>query len=757
MAKKEEEKKQAPIKSPESNQNKGIKKKGEENPKKLESSKNTDKLSEEKSENPNNSSNLMDTLKNAKSGKEKFAIIALHTKIKLKLLWNLFLGNTDKQKYGQQYGVPTRKNAPLIILFLVMNFLLINFIRSESSNGIMQTISQIITFNKPFQMAVAFSFMFFEYGMILSNEKAKRFIYETKTWQKQLLIIPTLLLINFLIVDYSMSKGIDFSYFLAIFAALWLIIQSIRLYGASRSFATSIETKWVNVYSPVRYVAAIITPWFLVILLTALSWGYRYFLVLGALDLLGPSVPFEAFEVYKILMKIVMPFVYISLIIIFSLILLETILTNKGNIANTKRAGVFDNLTFSLITFVMFIYLLFQISLFLVLNPRTVYAVKMFMGNNTGTGLFVFLEFAISMVFLFRIIAKLGEQYPHGVLFFNQEGSLMFFLGLVFCQTASRVSLYFNENLQETIISVIISYNHLVIPMLIILVLGVTIVLYYFKPRSVSIFMRSARDSIEEGDKSADTVLKFLRREFIRRGKSFLLSEIEQPLKEASGLPKELYLEILFNLKKRNVDLQIKKVENNGVNDYEIDFIALTENFGKESREKAQSYLRKKFSERILDDSTKKQKKTSVSQITFQHVELTKEEKKALEKKMKEEEKLLKTKSSDLENAKKAEEEAKKKAEEEAKKKAEEEQKKRKKAEEEAKKKAEEEQKKQKKAEEEQKKQKKAEEEAKKKTEFDNKNRQASTNENKKNILQNPLEVNNLGDTQKKDESKKKT
>jgi membrane protein involved in colicin uptake len=105
----------------------------------------------------------------------------------------------------------------------------------------------------------------------------------------------------------------------------------------------------------------------------------------------------------------------------------------------------------------------------------------------------------------------------------------------------------------------------------------------------------------------------------------------------------------------------------------------------------------------------------------------------------------------------KAEEEAKKKAEEEAKKKAEEEQKKRKKAEEEAKKKAEEEQKKQKKAEEEQKKQKKAEEEAKKKTEFDNKNRQASTNENKKNILQNPLEVNNLGDTQKKDESKKKT
>ena len=533
-------------------------------------------------------------------------------KLNVRYYGNLFIGRNPDKKKGVKPLVPTKKFAGIIAIFLLMNFFLIQSIQSSDPDSFLYKLSLFMTFNKPFSVVVAASFMFFQYGILITNEKAKQWIYGDKSYLKQLLIIPSMFAINFFIVDALISVGVDFSYLLGILTAVWLVILSVRLYGASRGVATTIESKWVNVYSPIRYAGEILTHWFIVILLTALSWGYRYFLVLLTLDFLGPRVPFEAFEVYKDLMRIILPFVYISLIFIFTMILFETILTSKQRDQSTRRAGVFDNLTFALITFVMFIFLLYQITLFLVLSPRSVAAVRSLAGNNTGTGAFVFLEFGISMIFLFRIVQNMNKQYHYGVIFFNQEGSLMLFLALVFCQTGSRIGLYYNENLQDTIINLVISYKNLVIPMIIIIVLGLTIVLYYFKPRDTSIFLRTAKDAVSELDNFSETVLKFCRREYIRRGKAFYFSEIEGSLSDVLGLPDEEFINILYNLKKQYVDLQVHEVNYEGKRDYEIDFYSITENFGYESREKALAYLRKQFYTYVLDRSHKKPRRTTV-------------------------------------------------------------------------------------------------------------------------------------------------
>ena len=90
-----------------------------------------------------------------------------------------------------------------------------------------------------------------------------------------------------------------------------------------------------------------------------------------------------------------MPIIYFSLITTTVFIILEYISTRRR--AETKRAGTYDNFTFALIVFFIFFFQIMQITVFFVIQPETVSALKATVGESSTTVMFVFiLEFVIS-------------------------------------------------------------------------------------------------------------------------------------------------------------------------------------------------------------------------------------------------------------------------------------------------------------------------------------------------------------------------
>ena len=110
-------------------------------------------------------------------------------------------------------------------------------------------------------------------------------------------------------------------------------------------------------------------------------------------------------------MRLIMPLIYFSLILTLLFIIFEFVFTRRR--AETKRAGLFDNFTFSLIILFIFFFQVFQLSLFLILNPVTITALKATVDASSSTVWFIFiLEFAVSMYFLYRICLLYTSPSP---------------------------------------------------------------------------------------------------------------------------------------------------------------------------------------------------------------------------------------------------------------------------------------------------------------------------------------------------------
>ncbi|MBD3214470.1 MAG: hypothetical protein GF311_17795 [Candidatus Lokiarchaeota archaeon] len=485
-------------------------------------------------------------------------------------------------------------------------FGIVSFILLWGTNDPQNIVISTLSFGNPFAFSNAVVALFLTLSVMLSNDKTREFIFEEKTAIKQILIFGSLLA-GYFILFLFISTNINFLSYLLGLSFIWIVILSSRFYIYARKFSTKIEVRFIQKYSIVRYLAILIIPLILLVALVIISILYRTFLVFLALDFFGSNSPTEAVNLYNVEMRIVMPLVYFSLVMTFVFIILEIVSTRRKS--ESKRAGAFDNFTFSLIVFFIFFFQLFQMSIFLILRPETIDALRATVGATSTTITYIFiLEFIISMIFLYRVILKVGRSYGWRILFFKRDGLIPFFLGCILAQTLTRFALA-NEiaNQEITIIGNIFLADKYLISILMIIFLGITLLVYYIKPHQTSMFLRMQKETVSEEEKAMDMIYNLIRREYIRRGEAYPIEILERDLIKATKLSKAIIYSLIKRLAEKNVDIVLR--ENKDEFNRKvlwIDFVSVTEKF--ERSESAQRKAKKYLSEQLIESTSIKKK-----------------------------------------------------------------------------------------------------------------------------------------------------
>ena len=495
-----------------------------------------------------------------------------------------------------------RKFFGLYAIFLIYSFLILIGINFPGE------FLYILTFGNPFAFGNALVAFFLALSILYSNDKFRKFIFEKNSPIKQVVLYVVIISGFHLLFSFVLGINTNLISYLLGLSTIWLILLSIRFFMYSRKFATKIEARFISKYSGFRRFIAFIAPYFILGILVVIALFYRGLLVYISLDFLGPSAPSEAVEVYVLEMRLIMPLIYFSLILTLLFIIFEFVFTRRR--AETKRAGLFDNYTFSLIVLFIFFFQVFQLSLFLILNPVTVTALKETVGASSSTVWFIFIvEFVFSMYFLYRIIKKLGRSLEWRFLIFKRDGLILLVLGCVLAQTLTRFALQSQEPYQDvTALGQFFMADKYIISIIMIIFLGSTLLFYYLKPHETSMFIRLQKETINQEEKSMDVVYKLIRSEYLRRGEKYPLEILDRELIRATRLSKNMIYALVEDL--ANIDMNIsltEEIDQNGRRQRMIDFSSVLEKFDKKAiaQKKAKKYL----SDRLYTTMTSKKPK----------------------------------------------------------------------------------------------------------------------------------------------------
>ncbi|MEJ2250976.1 MAG: hypothetical protein P8Y97_15150 [Candidatus Lokiarchaeota archaeon] len=432
-----------------------------------------------------------------------------------------------------------KKFFPLYTLFLLYSFVLIWGINSPNN-----IVIRYLTFGNTFAFSLSIVFLILSLSILYSNNKMRVFMFEKYTYIKQPILYISVVALYYFLLD-NVFPHINYVNFLLGLSLIWIVLLSSRYYIYSRKFATKIEARFISKYSIIRYGIALIVPLFILAILTTVGVAYRTLLVFISLIFFAPLAPIQAVQLYNLEMRLIMPAIYFSLVMTFVFIIFEFVSTRRR--AKTKRVGTFDNFTFSLIVFFIFFFQIFQISIYLLLRPEFIDAIKATVGTGSATVSYVFLfEFIFSSIILYRIILKLGRSYGWRVLFFKKDGLILFFLGCVLAQTLSRYSLANQVSNQDiTIVGQFLLSDKFLISIIMIVFLGITLLIYYIKPHETSMFMRLQKETVNEEEKSMDIIHKLMQSEFIRRGESYPLEILEREMIKSTKLSKSVIYSLI--------------------------------------------------------------------------------------------------------------------------------------------------------------------------------------------------------------------
>ncbi len=540
--------------------------------------------------------------------KTKINAFKSKTKTKLKDLYGKMIYQeiyVDGQEPPKSYSFK-KKFYGLYVIFIVYSFILILAINAPENIFI-----NILTFGDPFVFSLSLIALFLSLSFLFSVDKIRIYIFEEKTVLKQLVLYISLMaLFNPIFLYIHISTDINFMTFLLVLSMIWLILLSSRFYIYSRKFSTKIEARFIKRYSVTRYYFAIIIPFVILVILVIISLFYRSFLVFLSLDFFEPADPSSAAAVYRFEMRVIMPLIYFSLVMTLIFIIFEFVSTRRR--AETVRAGTFDNFTFALIVLFIFFFQIMQITIFLLLQPDTVSALKARFGATGSVLTYVFIfEFVVSIYFLYRIVLKTGKTLGWRILLFKKDGLILLFLACVFAQTLTRFSLANEIEYQEVRgVGVVLMADKLIISIIIIFFLGATLLIYYIKPHETSMFMRLQKETVSQEDRSMEIVYKIIRSEYIRRGEAYPLEILERELVKATLLSISKIYSLIQQLAKKDMDIVIteEKIEL-GKPRKIINFISVTERF--EKKEVAKQKAKKFLSERLFETALQKEKKES--------------------------------------------------------------------------------------------------------------------------------------------------
>ena len=492
-----------------------------------------------------------------------------------------------------------RKFFGLYAIFLIYSFLVLIGINFPG------TYLDVLTFGNPFVFGNALVAFYLTLSILYSVDKIRLFFFEKRTVIKQIILYVGIISSFFILFSYVYDINTNLISYLLGLSTIWLVLLSIRFYMYSRKFATKIEAKFITKYSSFRRFIAFIAPYFILGVLVVMALFYRSLLVYISLDFFGPFAPSEAVRVYELEMRLIMPLIYFSLILTLLFIIFEFVFTRRR--AETKRAGLFDNYTFSLIVLFIFFFQVFQLTLFLILNPVTITALKATVGANSSTIWFIFIiEFAVSILFLYRIIKKLGRSIEWKLLIFKRDGLILLILGCVLSQTLTRYALQTQvPNQIITPLGQFFMADKFIISILMIIFLGSTLLLYYLKPHETSMFIRLQKETVDQEEQSMDIIYKLLKSEYLRRGEGFPLEILERELIRATKLSKNNIYFMVESLAKGNLNIIMTDIKNDqGRYQKFVDFTSILEKFDKKevAKKKAKKYL----SDRLFTTMTAK-------------------------------------------------------------------------------------------------------------------------------------------------------
>ncbi|HUW89177.1 MAG TPA: hypothetical protein VMV43_01520 [Candidatus Nanopelagicaceae bacterium] len=496
-----------------------------------------------------------------------------------------------------------RKFFVIYFIFLIYSFLLLVGINFPG------TYLNVLTLGNPFVFGNALVAFFLALSILYSVDKIRVFIFEKHSGIKQIILYVGIISGFFVLFLYVYNINTNLISYLLGLSTIWLLLLSIRFYMYSRKFATKIEAKFIAKYSGFRRFLAFIAPYFILGVLVIIALFYRGLLVYISLDFFGPSAPSEAVGVYELEMRLIMPLIYFSLILTLLFIIFEFVFTRRR--AETKRAGLFDNFTFSLIILFIFFFQVFQLSLFLILNPATIIALKETVGASSSTIWFIFIiEFAVSMYFLNRIIKKLGRSIEWKLLIFKRDGLILLILGCVLSQTLTRYALQTQiPNQIITDLGQFFMADKFIISIIMIIFLGSTLLFYYLKPHETSMFIRLQKETVDQEEQSMDIIYKLLRSEYLRRGEGFPLEILDRELIRATRLSKNNIYSLVGTLSKINLNIILKDVKDDqGRYQKFVDFTSILEKFDKKelAQKKAKKYLSDRLFTTMRSDKPKK-------------------------------------------------------------------------------------------------------------------------------------------------------
>jgi hypothetical protein len=512
----------------------------------------------------------------------------------------------DGQEPPKSYAYE-KKFFGIYSVFLFYSFLMLFAINYPDNLGVF-----ILTLGNPFAFGNAIIGLFLILSFLYSNDKFRIFMFEKYSALKQVILYVVIVLLFYFFFLEIYDSGTNLMSYLLALSMFWLILLSTRFYMYSRKFATKIESRAIAKYSLIRNFGAFITPYFILGVLITLALFYRSLLVFLSLDFFGPFAPAEAVQVYLIEMKLVMPLIYFSLILTLMFILFEFVFTRRK--AETRRAGLYDNYTFSLIVLFIFFFQILQVSIYLILHTDTINALKATVGATSSTVTYIFIfEFAISMFFLYRIIKKLGRSLGWRLLIFKKDGLILLILGFVFAQTLSRFALQTQvPNQGITIVGQFLMADKYIVSIIMIIFLGITLLIYYLKPHETSMFIRLQKETVSEEERDLDRIYKLIRSEYIRRGEAYPIEILERELIKATHLSKQKIYSLIANLAYQDIDIKLfnKKDDSGQVRKY-VDFVSVIEKFDRKgkAKKKAKRYL----SERLVDTMRKRGKTLNLS------------------------------------------------------------------------------------------------------------------------------------------------
>ncbi len=534
------------------------------------------------------------------NGRERLSKIkdSLKEKIRKVFIQELYVEGEEPPKsyFGE------RKFFGLYSIFLIYSFLVLIGINFPGTYLI------VLTFGNPFVFGNALVAFFLVLSILFSVDKIRIFIFEKHSAIKQIILYVGIISGFFILFLYIYNINTNLIIYLLGLSTIWLVLLSFRFYMYSRKFATKIEAKFIAKYSAIRRYLAFIAPYFILGVLVVMALFYRALLVYISLDFFGPFAPSEAVRVYELEMRLIMPLIYFSLILTLLFIIFEFVFTRRR--AETKRAGLFDNYTFSLIVLFIFFFQVFQLSLFLILNPVTITALKATVSANSSTIWFIFIiEFAVSMFFLYRIIKKLGRSIEWKLLIFKRDGLILLILGCVLSQTLTRYAL--QTQIPNQIITPLGQFfmaDKFIISIIMIIFLGSTLLLYYLKPHETSMFIRLQKETVDQEEQSMDIVYKLLKSEYLRRGAGFPLEILDRELIRATKLSKNNVYSLVGSLARINMNINLTDVKDDqGRYQKFVDFTSVLEKFDKKgvAQKKAKKYLSDRLFTTMRSDKPK--------------------------------------------------------------------------------------------------------------------------------------------------------